>query len=479
MVAASVAVVYWNVYFYVFGFLDDFPLLAAMADAGLLETVDTNSGRPLQGLMLALVLGPTESLEGLRFARLFGVIGLMLCAVLIFLWLQRRDFSRYFAGAAALVVVTTPPFQLMATWAVASPYPWAVALAGAGAYSAFRCAAGSRRHRATAALGAIGAVVAAYAIYQPAAFAFLAVVIVDLLLVRDTTRGAARRIAVASACFVVASVFVAAFSLLVGVQENGRVGGGLDLWDRLTWFVDEPLVNASSLWSLPASSAAAATVFLWIAGGLAVGFWDHRQRFIIPGLAAVIGLPLLYLPNLIAAESWAAYRTLPVLMGYMALLAFAAGHFYADFARRHRVLAGGVVTAVLVPVAIAAYAAVSAQHNVTSTMLEPQAREVTTLSSALAALPHDVHRVAFVTPAFDGNGSPFVVYDEFGITSSSVAWTLPPMVEAIRRRAGAPPIDVVFTECTTDPGPVDAVVDLQGLLAPAVYGQRECSVERP
>ena len=107
-----------------------------------------------------------------------------------------------------------------------------------------------------------------------------------------------------------------------------------------------------------------------------------------------------------------------------------------------------------------------AARNVHSYFVRPQEQELQLVRGAVKALPTGLSRVAFVRTDWTGGVTKIVRYDEFGLPSTGVVWTLEPSVLLILRDegrlpAGPRPVVDVLTSNAPTPPVTEPVIDIR------------------
>ena len=320
-----------------YAFSDDYLFL--IAHAGLRGTGNTAAtyafianGRPTGAFLTDLFFSYANTIGDLRYLRLWGVIGIGLLAWSINRALVRVGWRWKQAVFLSVIICTLPSFQVYASCATALFYPFA-ALASAKAVDVAERACDERRlwYKWSLAAGAALLLLVAFTIYQPTAM-FFWVFAAIVLFTRDASLPFLwRRVLWHSAI---------AFTGLIlgfGVYQLGLAYGRnifppvstrseltLDIWGKVLWFLRWPLVDALSLVKLSGSPLLAMSVAIFIAGGLLLYFGDKAQKCLLKFMIALVFIPLSYLPNLVIAENWSAYRTQSALTSVMVVYAFLA-----------------------------------------------------------------------------------------------------------------------------------------------------------
>lgn len=484
LVAVILALVYGQVYFATFGFLDDFELLRRVQTESYWSTVDLGLGRPLHGVVVSIVFGAFDSIGDLRFVRLVTLLGMVLCAWAVYSWMRYRHMPRVIALVVAVVVMSLPTFQIYSGWATTVAFPLALLIAGAGGLLSQRVGeAPNRRVAAQRLMVAVGLGIVALLIYQPAGMAFLVVVFADLIVDLPNGRVLLRRIA----SNVIAFLLAAGIAFLVlqigtrGTDANSRTNLVSDLTGKAEWFFGEALVNASDPWHIRGSAGLVLLLWIIIAGGLLAQASLVSPRRWGALILVPAGVVAAYVPNLLTQESWAAYRSFVVLSPFIILVLTVALRGYwrvlIAVARPTQWAHAQMMTvACLCAILVGTLFVLRAQNLVSTLVVAPQAADYRALNTAV---PNAAIRGGYVliAPEWYEGVAPQVAYDEFGLPSTSVLWALQPMVGAILREHGMTgdvPSAIVRCEDFGGPSSETQIIDIRRLLTPERFGPRTC-----
>jgi hypothetical protein len=417
------------------------------ADAWFGRTVisgDSSELRPLMGVMNQAALSAAGTVDNLRFVRLFAVVGIVGLAVLLHWALVRARIGPMPAALMALFVCSMPAFEVAGSWATLFSAPYAAILGGCASLLAVS-GSGLPSRLAAGRLG--GAVLA------------LVVGVAGLGLAFVTGK-------------VVANI--------VGGGTVNADRGALthDIAGKALWFVEHPLYRSLSLFELRPSAWLAAVVVIVAGGGIVLWLRAHGFRPLPYVLAAVVLVPLSFLPNLIVRENNSyVFRTGIALTSLVALyVCFGVLGLWSlarDWLRlrvNDRAFTAANRLALGLAVALVAVTAVTASRNVTTLMVEPQHTELGIIRDQVAALQPDVGRIGFVQIGWE-QGMTAWYSDELGLASSARPWTGPPAVYLILREQGRldlhgprPEVDWLSAD-TPLAAPGAAVIDVRTALA--------------
>jgi hypothetical protein len=409
-----------------------------------------------------------RDLGDLRYARLFGVVGMAWLALVFYRTLLKQGWNPLESALASLLVFTLPTFQVYASWAIVAFYVYA-ALAASGAFVLLERAFTSRREwtRRGLALAALSLQLLAITIHQSAAMFFWV-----FAAVRLSKRGIPFREVLGRLgwymLFMCAGLLCGFGLYKLGMASYGpsglmpgRLALAVDWREKVIWFLREPLKNAlGGFWLFPPAEVSLAVALL-IGGGLVLYFRGGVTERLRMGFVLLLLLPLSYLPNLVIAENWASYRTLPALAALVVVYGSLALQGYNRALRRFLPLSFPLI--VLGGCALAS--AFLATYNVRTRFAVPQFRELAFIRAHLAQA--DLSRVSgifiigLLSHQWQSTLAPIVHYDEFDLPSSARDWAPQYMVFVLLREAKSEYASLPITLAPPDDflvPPADALV---------------------
>ena len=501
-----------------YGYREDYTRLADEPYAHIEGMV--REGRPINALLWWLSLQAVTGVEHLRYVRLAAVLGVALLAWSLFQTLAGAGRSRFPSACVAVIACAALPFQVYAAWATCAFFPLAALAAGlAFALGERGFEAQRRRSRLLAAAGAVLALLAALAVYQPAAMFFWVFAAAALLKPDTAPRDMLRRLGwYCAIAFAGMLAGFAVYHLSVSLIPGDHVRGGLvqNLPAKAVWFLSVYLPNAvnffapSPSWLLLPEAGGELSVDLyrrisgalhWLgvsllpsleqadaayshalsgAGGLSFlhklldtviawgvlaciggGLWryfrgDRGERLRKCAIAAVLLLPS-SLPSLVVEENISGYRATPALASLVVLFAYLAFRGYAG-------RAAGTKRAHAVLGTAAAACAASAAWHVQTGFVAPQVRELALMRSAFER--EDLSRIKGIhvirPPKWWRNPPAPLLWREFG-ASSSASGPAPRHMAILLLRELAPahaglPIELAEFEASTAPAPPGVLV---------------------
>ncbi len=430
--------IYSVCYLIPYGFYDDYANLYTAETAGgrgdLAGPVE--NARPILGYLFDWTFAAMHDLSDLRYLRLVSVIGIALCAWLVYLLLRRAGLSYWPAFFVPVMIFTLPTYQVFASWSLCAFHACAILLAGAAFILTERAlgAPFTKRFWLLLPLAAL-LELASMMIYQPAAmtlllFGAITIFVRQLSVVQSMKCLGAYLGVIAVAIGLDDASLHTLPRIILGVNITAsRTQLVQNIPGKIGWFFRQPLNNALNLTSITPTYATGAIIGAFIIAGLFLYFEGSIGSRLAKLVLALFLLPISYLPNLITIDNWAAYRTLVALGSLIVLyyaLAFMGFARLLDYVSLPQVK-GAVIT---IPLAVLAISGgVFAAHNVALDFAVPQYTELELLNSQLQPVIQQHPRVIyFVASNWTDSIAPVVCYDEFGVPSSDASWNSIPMV---------------------------------------------------
>ena len=458
-----------------YGFSDDYFDIVAGPEGGPI-TKKILEGRPLYALITKMFLYFTTDIDDLRYIRFGSILGIALVAWSVFLALVRSGWNRVQSFCVGVVIGTTLPFQLYAAWATAAPFPFAALISGLAFFVGERALdARSPFMKYLLAAAASLILLAALAIYQPAAMFFWVFVAITVLRPNASTCHTVRSFG--WYCMIGLTGFFLAFIVYKSgtiLHPNLPVRPTLDFQHvpaKVVWFLTH--VSSRSLrfaWLHPDITFNMFTsliVLVFMAGGGILYLRGTHKEFSVRSAIAVFLLPLSYIPNLVAAENVASYRSLSSLSSLIVIYMFFA---FLGMIGRLRHFRFHLTFANVVMGSIAICCVVMAAYQVRVFIAVPQCQELEFMRSHFSKESLSRAQSIYVirpwwnwpthTPA------PFV-QGEFGSPSSHPYWNPPPMAFLLLREMFPEyahiPVQSVDSNDVIDPPPDSLVVDMRDL----------------
>lgn len=438
------------------------------------DLVTIEGGRPFLALLTDVSFGQLHSYEDLRFLAVVSILGIIVLAWELHQTLLFAGVGKYPAVIIPVLICVAPAFQVYASWAVCAYYPYTAALAGIALVTVEQ---GHRSASLKTKLTSSGAgfilFLSALLIYQPAAMMYWVFAAIFILTGRANFRATWSRFihysliagAGLGADFVAIKIAPIVLADKSAVARSALV---TDYIGKSQWFIREVMFNALNLYNVTPTLSIAMIVAIGIAAGLLICVEGSIAAQLSKLALAAILIPLCYLPNLLVAENWASYRTqialtsLVILYLSFAILSLRKAHIPAVTLMAYSVM--------LMLVLVGGY---SAARNVAVDFAIPQYEELALMRNQLSSPKLDTATSVYLIPAtWEDAFAPVVRYDEYGVVSSSVAWSEQPMVYFVLHDINPShdeiPVIVAPADGPFNPPPGSIVVDMRSVknLAP-------------
>ncbi len=291
-------------------------------------------GRPLTGAIYC-AFGAVRTMNGMNLLRALSIVNLAALGLATYRYLRKELPSAPVALAAAVAMLTTPPFATAVGFLSTAPYALAATVAALAFVLVSEKVIGNRSHgRWGFAALAWFLLIVSLAIYQPGALFYVSLAAVSTFLAdpqrfyRDHLRKLALHGAIlAAACGVYYWVWRAwlqhARVPSLGKYDARQFSG--DIHAGVLWFVRTPLVEASNLWFVRPMVG----VSIVIAGVILVALClEYSPASGVRGIARVLGkaavlmamVPMTYGISLASYMPSAEYRTYTAMEGAIVLL---------------------------------------------------------------------------------------------------------------------------------------------------------------
>jgi len=458
------AVLYYPLVMSKHAFADDYRFLfSPRHDLEALIQMISACGRFISALLTAFAYSQIETVAQLSILRGVGALGMATCAALLAVFLKRRGWTGVQAITLGLLICTTPSACLAVGWAQLFPVPLAILLSLLAFELQLRMRWPLGGRSAAYGVGAVAALCASFCLYQPWAMFYLVWVILDALPTPGRPVGRWWLLATFRAALVFgASAILAFVSIVAQSHPNSRSTPLSDPATKLRWFLDLPLHNALAMFRLAPCDQLTYGAEAVILLGLLCYVERGERRAALAVLAMVLAFPVVYLPNLVIADSWPAYRSLFALSALVIVT--------AAFALRGILVgAHSTFSAMLVVLTGLSLAAFAYQGRVY--LQEPHGLEFRLLVQTLRkADPSRTTAIYMIRPNWSEGPVEQVWYDEFGLASSHHHWSAPFMIwaasrefsEPARRALGDLPV-TSGTEPVANPGPGVFQIDMRAL----------------
>lgn len=293
-------------------------------------------GRPLAGLIYC-THGFVRTMASMNILRTISLVILALLGLLVYRYLRKELPSAPVALAAAVALLTTPPFATGVGYVATAAYVLAVPVAAlAFLLVSERVLANRSKGRLKSAALAFLLLMVALALYQPGALFYIGLAAAATFLSDPLTfwRDHTRKLAVhagllGAACavyYLAWRTWLQVAGAPLGAKYDGRRFG--DIYEHLKWFVHTPLVEAANLWFVRPTTAYAILTGAVILAAMCLELLTgggRRVAGVLGKIAAVaVMIPMTYGINLVSYMPSPEYRTYTALEGCILLLSVIA-----------------------------------------------------------------------------------------------------------------------------------------------------------
>ena len=457
IIAAVVFAAYSIVLSSNFGVLDDYTFLYnAITGSNHTLTLLISAGRPLNAVLLDLGFHSAGSIENLAILRAITLFGIWLLGCGLYSFSRIHCVSFISSLAIACGIVLLPSFQVYASWAQHFSTPIAGAFALLSAFILTPACAMRERSRGLAIFLSVILLVIAILIYQPIAMLFCTGILISVLskpdIFSDWKLSRAIDAATAFVTAMVLGLIIFKIGQYIYPSDSSRYGLVQNIPDKLGWFFSEPMVNALSLYIVPANITLQLVVVLTIFFG--VLFLIKKCGFKTVSIIliyVILGVLGSYAPNLATAENWASYRSIGALGASVVVMLVLLVSGPIDYIQKRyatRILIGTSIKYFWFVMAIfLIILSGQVQSNVQNGFVLPNVTELNNLASLFndVKIQHTEKVKVIIKPSSwaDSAARP-MAYDEFGMPSSVRDYYAKPIVEIVLRSMNSIP-DAIIT----------------------------------
>jgi hypothetical protein len=428
-------IAYWPATFHDYGLRDDYSnLREAHEEVGKVVKFCASHARPIYGWLLQATYGQTSTVQNLQWMRFIAALLLGAISWVCFRGLRAVGWSSNTSLCFAVLLVLAPSAQVIAGWAIGWPYAATALLAVGGFFTVEGALVLGLRAGVGRAIGqwavALGLMVVSALIYQPSAMFYLVPLTAALIAQRQRTLPQSARWLGIHLGFVAGTLGLAygVMSVLYATHvfvKSGRIAFETHWGDKIAWFLQEPLLNALSLFVLNDNSlrdhglylACASFVGAILIAGAVIEWRRHGVARGMVWLCGLMGLPVFaFAVSMVASERYATYRTILAMTGVLLCFLVASVSVitkqWSASARR------------LVAMLAISTAFFTAQHHVYALIAVPQGNEWHLVVAGakqvhLGELRPRIFAIAS-SPADISTAS--IYHDEFGSLSSNSEW---------------------------------------------------------
>ena len=432
-------IVFWPAIFHDYGLRDDYSTLReAHEEPGKVLKFCASHARPIYGLLLQATYRQTTSVGNLQWLRFFSALLLGAISLVSFRGLRSVGWHFNPALCFAVLVGLVPAAQVIAGWAIGWPYAVTALVALGGFFMADGAlAAGNWTQRTLIQWGvALGLMVAGALIYQPSALFYFVPLAGALITQRERGPGPTARWALTHLGFVAVSLALA-FGIMSALYAMGvfvksdRIAFESQWFDKLRWFLEEPLPNALSLFVLNDDHhrdhglymAGATFAGLLLAAGAAIEWRRHGKGRGLVWIAGLVGLPTAaFAVSLIASERYATYRTIFAMTAVLLCFLVASARMLTEHLGpgARRIIAAVVICAAILSARHHSYALLAVPQGNEWDLVVAGAKRVHLVDHGRTDEPHPRIFAIASTPADISTAT--IYHDEFGSLSSNSEW---------------------------------------------------------
>ncbi|MCC7000011.1 MAG: hypothetical protein IT370_35760 [Deltaproteobacteria bacterium] len=425
-------------------------------------------GRIMDAVAVGLSFKATRYLADLRWLRLLGVLGIALLQWLLYRGVRRAGWSVFWAASFAVLVGVTPAFQVCAAWATLWPVFYSAALTGVAFSLSGRALAAQRARVRWSLVAAVQVLLfVAITIYQVTGMFFVVFLAIDLFARGEHLPARLLRRLLWFGAMLGGGLVLGYLAFKIGMKlypqyaDTARAKLETSWLTKARWFWRAPLADAFQLFRLRPVKGLALLVSAFIAGGMWLRLHGTWQRRALALLLAAALLPLAYLPSLMAAGYWNAYRTQFAITPLVLLYGVCAVQGYLGLVRRayaDRVVSHALAAATLLACLVAA-------RNVTTLYVEPQMAELRLLRGALAGADLRTAKRIWIRGSSPASALAWTRYDEWAQPSTAWRWALVPVAYGVAKEQaqGRMRVPISISDGPIKAGPREVAIDMSGL----------------
>lgn len=415
-----------------YGFSDDYSMLFASFDTPAENArFMLSMGRPLTAAIHYLGFRFIRDIDALVYFRAIGVVGAGLAAAILVRTAERWEYRRAYAWVAGLGLLALPSTVVAVSWAILCQGSLALAL-GLLAGTLLSRPLDQASSPSASRLWALPILVAATLLYQPGAMGFWLILVLVLLSPAAARLDQRQWLRLTRDFFIVGGLagVVGLATQQLGIAWTGYVGTRAHLAGNLAAKATNLLTQAwprvFDPWSRTthelAASLGALVVLLGVLFAAQVPPWQRPARAAL----VMAAFPLCYLPSVVSAEDFPAFRTMLGLMPLLPiLLAALLEGLTTRLGRGPKHLSWGAGATL---VAALAWSHVMLRSYVT----EPQREELRRARLAVALVPA-TGPVLLRAARKSDSLAPDVCFDELGYPSTAITWVPRPFFQLLHR----------------------------------------------
>ncbi|MEM7110499.1 MAG: glucosyltransferase domain-containing protein [Bacteroidota bacterium] len=316
---------YWRL-FDTYAFSDTYEfLLSAKRNSGDFLSNFVRMGRPLYGLLNYWFYPGIESIDSLKWMRLFGYVGSMLFCLMSYTVILEANIGKNNAQYLIVFLLTSAPMTIIIGWCATFQVGWALLFATLSSWVLMNDKILVRHYILSILLGLI-----CLNLYQPAFGIFLFFGL--LIFWKDKNlSGFLKVFLVYLSCLL---FYFILYKVLLDILEleEWRSGISLDILSKLKWFFGTVLFkiigfNLKFLGNGTVNILRFSALLLLLVALIKWIRSHHDVKSYYWGLALIISLFGTYLPNLLSVESFYTNRTGLATSALLALLLFTSNSY--------------------------------------------------------------------------------------------------------------------------------------------------------
>lgn len=409
-----------------YAFTDAYEFLLNAKESNF-TNVFIQGGRPVSALVMKLSYLCFDTVESLKFLRVFSLLISLGFSLYLFEYLKREGFSVIESLFLALIVLLSPAISIKILWSVLWIMPFVLFLS-------FQCGVFLLRYQQKGFIkDLIIAIILGQVVlltYQPIFTFSLIPLFINWLKYKDFKFLLKPGLVHLSLYVLYFIIFKLSLSV-IDIPELERTNISLNIGERIQWFFSGPVLK-SFTWSVFFLPNGLRWIFrgIMLAAILLIlfrGFKMQMKSGAISTLMLVLFLIGSYVPNIISSDSWMSYRTMDALLLIPILFIW--------FAISNSDLGRKVKTSIFSLFLILSF--YMAFINVNNGFVDLQVAEYKAVNEKIETLSENVDTLIFIPPPLklikDQKLLKRVITDEFGRLSSSSIWVAEPMLRLILR----------------------------------------------
>jgi hypothetical protein len=457
------SVIYWPVLVFDYAYHDDYVYFVREAyqfQDWVFFDGEFSNGRYLTSYLQNGLGYVVNRVSDLSFLRFFSVIILSLIGTICFQMIHAVFQNRIHSILAIVSLLTLAPFQVYVSWSMSVgkiPAILFASLAMAVMWHAENQAVYLKAKIHLYRILALLLMLCALSTYQPGAMFYWSLLILVMMIHRKEAYAPTTSLRM-DPFFLIGMVSMGLYFLIVSLLKEtfGKHTNTLynpyeisfDIREKISWFIQEPLLNAIHLWNIERSLSFTWLVILVIGIGIMCYLRQHKKsltlqppgkaalfNLIIHALLVVVLMLLSFSPNLLARGEAAFYRCCVGLSSAILITVLWSLKHITDIfpAKIKNLLLLGIL------LLMSLYGIIQAQQQMINLRIMPSQAELSLLKGQLRYA--DLERIDHIhfLQADPKWYASIKRYDEFGVPSTHYPQDLPLMLKCALREIGQEP----------------------------------------